>query len=197
MLSVLTLTLSLAACTDVQTVAVDGGAGGADAGDRNGSLLCVEVTCDDGNACTNDACDPTGGDCLVTDVADGSFCDFSGSAGQCVDGTCEDAELCLDADTRCDDTNECTEDTCEPIAAMCAHTPVGDGTDCDLGGNTGVCTAGTCGVPDSEVMAVETSGGGVVSSEQYHMSVSIGGPLGQGIVSSANHQIEFHLPSSQ
>jgi hypothetical protein len=104
--------------------------------------------------------------------------------------TCESAQ-------DCDDGNQCTEDTCEPVAAMCANTPVGDGTDCDFGGSTGVCTAGTCGVPDSEVMAVETSGGGVVSSEQYRMSVSIGGPVGQGTVSSANHQIEFHLSSGQ
>jgi hypothetical protein len=115
----------------------------------------------------------------------------TGSTGGTDGGvTCESAQ-------DCDDGNQCTEDTCEPIAAMCAHTPVGDGTDCDFGGSTGVCTAGTCGVSDNEVMAIETNGGGVMSSEQYRMSVSIGGPVGRGTASSANHQIEFHLPSSQ
>ncbi len=47
------------------------------------------ITCDDGNQCTNDACDPATGTCDYTPVTDGTACDFGGLPGQCKAGECE------------------------------------------------------------------------------------------------------------
>ena len=135
------LTLSFLGCSEVQTVAVDGGQAEDDAGVLT---LCAQVTCDDSNGCSNDACDPSSGDCVFPHAANGSFCDFSGSTGQCAAGECEDAELCQDAAMRCDDTNECTEDTCNGANGVCVPEPIANGTSCDFGGSPGVCTDGTC-----------------------------------------------------
>ncbi|MGB5265923.1 MAG: hypothetical protein WBN30_05000, partial [Polyangiales bacterium] len=53
--------------------------------------LCTGVDCDDGNDCTDDACDPLDGLCDNPAAADGTACDFSGSPGLCSAGVCEDA----------------------------------------------------------------------------------------------------------
>ena len=44
----------------------------------------------------------------------------------------------------CDDRNECTADTCDPVDGECNHANVTDGTPCDLGGLPGVCGVGVC-----------------------------------------------------
>jgi hypothetical protein len=56
-------------------------------------------------------------------------------------GVCEDAMLCEQID--CDDRNDCTEDTCDPVDGMCDRLPVEDGTACNDG--AGTCVAGHCG----------------------------------------------------
>ena len=123
-----------------------GGAGGASgtggAGGAGGSMLCADVDCDDQNECTADACNPADGECDYTLIADGLPCDFGGLPGVCTAGVCEDAMLCAGVD--CDDSNECTQDTCDPMDGQCDHTSVTDGTSCDFGGFPGVCTVGVC-----------------------------------------------------
>ena len=106
------------------------------------AMLCSGVDCDDGNQCTQDACDPMDGQCGYADVMDGTTCDFGGLPGVCTVGTCEDAMLCSGVD--CDDGNECTQDVCDPMDGQCGYADVMDGTTCDFGGLPGVCTAGTC-----------------------------------------------------
>jgi hypothetical protein len=86
------------------------------------------------------------GQCDHADVMDGTTCDFGGLPGVCTAGTCEDAMLCSEVD--CDDGNECTEDGCDPMDGQCHHADVMDGTYCDFGGVSGVCTAGVCGESD-------------------------------------------------
>jgi hypothetical protein len=137
--AVAVLAVLLAACSDVQTVSNDGAGGGTVE-----SNLCATVACDDANDCTNDTCDQSNGDCRFNDLADGTFCDFSGSAGQCASGVCEDAELCQDAGTRCEDMNECTEDTCDGANGACVPVNMADGTSCDFEGAPGVCADGIC-----------------------------------------------------
>ncbi len=44
----------------------------------------------------------------------------------------------------CDDGNECTTDSCDPVVEECLYTPVGDGTACDFGGEIGTCVSGLC-----------------------------------------------------
>ncbi len=67
------------------------------------------AVCDDGNECTEDACDPAQG-CVVTPL----------NGGDCTDGDvctladhCE-AGVCVGAVIDCDDGNLCTTDLCDP-----------------------------------------------------------------------------------
>jgi hypothetical protein len=86
----------------------------------------VALACDDGNACTSDACSPTQG------------CTHTAMAG---------CTLCTTA-AQCDDGDLCTTDTC--TGGRCAHAALPDGTSCDDGlfcdgaetCRSGVCTAG-------------------------------------------------------
>ena len=48
---------------------------------------------------------------------------------------------------QCDDGNECTSDDCDTTVEMCVHSPIPDGTQCDLDGSPGVCIGGTCNEP--------------------------------------------------
>ena len=73
------------------------------------------IACDDGNECTVDACDPDSGQCGATPVANelAQECDHSSDQctediGHCVDGSC--AGTAID----CEDTNICTDVSCDP-----------------------------------------------------------------------------------
>ena len=100
--------------------------------------------CDDGNPCTVDSCDAELG-CEHTAIADGTSCsnnDVCDGAEVCGGGVCLPG-VSLD----CDDSNQCTADTCDPISG-CANTNKAIGTACDDAdactlGET--CTAGACG----------------------------------------------------
>ncbi len=84
------------------------------------------AACDDGNPCTDDTCFPTTG-CKHT-TNDGNACDLDGSscsldkcnAGKCTPGPAKD----------CDDKLPCTQDTCDPKTAVCAHAPMADKSAC-------------------------------------------------------------------
>ena len=83
----------------------------------NGSESCLAgvcqagtpLTCDDGNLCTDDSCDPALGCQAVNDdtniCSDGDVCNGleSCSAGTCVSGT----------PLVCNDGNSCTDDSCD------------------------------------------------------------------------------------
>ncbi|MDH3727537.1 MAG: hypothetical protein OER77_08410 [Myxococcales bacterium] len=112
------------------------------AGTCEDAMLCAGVVCDDGNECTMDDCDPMDGQCDHSNMVDGTACDFGGFPGVCTVGVCEDAMLCAGVD--CDDSNECTADTCDPMDGQCDHTNVMDGTACDFQGGPGMCDAGAC-----------------------------------------------------
>ncbi|MBT9558558.1 MAG: hypothetical protein IV100_21155 [Myxococcales bacterium] len=134
----------------------------------------AETTCDDGNACTIDACVagvgcanlPTESPCCLgeTNVCDDgdpctadscdpvtTDCSYVNAAGPCDDGnlctgtdTCSDG-TCAGAPVVCDDGNPCTKDSCV-LGSGCVTSPV-DGGPCDdgLACSTGdVCVAGLC-----------------------------------------------------
>ena len=78
------------------------------------------ASCDDGNACTTDRCEPTSG-CVYAPVTclDGN---------SCTDDTCDPASGCLytpDDTNGCTDDNPCTTDAC--FGGTCAGTAI----DCD------------------------------------------------------------------
>jgi len=101
----------------------------------------VKKSCDDGDTCTTDSCDPAAG-CIHKPVDgkcdDGDMCtaDDACKGGKCT-GTAKD---CADADP-------CTDDVCDPKTAKCDHQAAADATPCDDGdGCTAgdACTGGTC-----------------------------------------------------
>src|SRR5882672_9819753 len=75
--------------------------------------------CDDGNACTTDACDEATGVCTHQDVV----CD-DGNA--CTTDSCDPATGCtttpVAAGTACDDANTCTSDDVCDGAGLCVGT---------------------------------------------------------------------------
>lgn len=85
-----------------------------------GSCVTTPRTCDDGNACTADSCDPAFG-CRHVNQPDGLACsDGNVCTGQevCQGGVCIDAP-----DLDCNDGNGCTQDSCAPTNG-CRNTPV-------------------------------------------------------------------------
>lgn len=99
------------------------------------------VSCDDGNPCTVDSCQPAAG-CLHVPAAvpcdDGNPCT---TGDVCLDGQC----VAGPGVKSCDDANPCTQDWCDPASAQCAHSPAqaacDDGNLCTVGDH---CEAGTC-----------------------------------------------------
>ena len=96
-------------------------------------------SCDDGNICTTDACDPAVG-CTHTNnnviCNDGDACTGN---DVCLDGACGGTPI------NCDDGNVCTDDSCDP-ATGCRHlnntNPCDDSHACTSGD---VCAGGICG----------------------------------------------------
>jgi hypothetical protein len=98
------------------------------------------ISCDDGNVCSDDSCDPVNG------------CQHANGTSPCDDGNaCTTGDTCGDGLCRpgtgtlgCDDNNTCTDDSCNP-ASGCVTTnnsaSCDDGSVCTLGDN---CAGGTC-----------------------------------------------------
>ncbi len=127
---------------DGQSCDADGDA--CTAGDACVGKVCTAgpVTgCDDKNACTIDSCDTKSGQCVHDPVTDGVACDdgtLCTVADSCQSGKCKGKAA------NCDDTNECTADTCLP-ATGCQHTPMNGPCD-DLNPCTlaDTCDQGNC-----------------------------------------------------
>ncbi len=94
--------------------------------------------CDDGNACTDDSCDPPQG-CRHVDNSDP--CDDNDACT--TDDTCTGG-ACVGAPISCDDGDTCTDDSCDP-ASGCEYVnntaPCSDGDACTTGD---ACSGGTC-----------------------------------------------------
>jgi hypothetical protein len=98
----------------------------------------VPVSCDDGNPCTTDTCDPLAG------------CQHAGTTGPCDDGdacTTDDActsGACLGVPVTCDDGNPCTADSCV-AGTGCLHVfaagACNDQNPCTIGD---ACASGLC-----------------------------------------------------
>ncbi|MBP47926.1 MAG: hypothetical protein CMH53_08290, partial [Myxococcales bacterium] len=115
----------------------------ADASAHRVRILGVPAaSCNDGDPCTKDACDPKSG-CKFTGLAKGSSCS-DGSA--CTSGdVCDAAGQCLGTLKVCDDKEPCTVDACDQQTGSCAFTKTqaacDDGDACTLDDN---CSTGKC-----------------------------------------------------
>ena len=97
------------------------------------------LTCSDSNLCTDDSCDPKTG-CVYTPNSvpcdDGNACT---SGDVCAGGKCAGP-----GGVNCNDSNLCTDDSCDPVAG-CKHannsTPCDDSNACTV---TDTCSGGKC-----------------------------------------------------
>jgi hypothetical protein len=100
------------------------------------------LSCEDGNTCTTNTCDPVIG-CLTSfnnnPCEDGNPCT--------VNDTCNQGVCVAGGPNRCDDNNECTQDSCQ-AGVGCVNTNLSNGSGCNLPGlgqcKTGQCQNGTC-----------------------------------------------------
>ena len=92
------------------------------------------LVCDDGNICTDDSCDPEGGCTFLPNAVQCDDSDECTTSDTCAAGVCQGGEPII-----CDDTNDCTDDYCDPQSG-CAFTP--NEVPCD---DSNACTeADTC-----------------------------------------------------
>lgn len=117
-----------------------------DACDKGSCLSGTPLNCDDGLPCTVDSCDTATGDCLTTNQADDTPCPDDSA---CVVGSLCQAGVCVGATKNCDDSNACTNDSCDPLTG-CVWTALDqqvcdDGNPCTIGDlcNQDTCQAGT------------------------------------------------------
>ncbi|MSP92164.1 MAG: hypothetical protein EXR79_10240 [Myxococcales bacterium] len=112
-------------------------------GDACTATVCTpgpKKDCDDGEGCTNDACDAKTGCTHENNVQpcdDGAPCTV---ADKCKDGKCGAGPA-----KGCDDANACTDDGCDPKTGACTKSASGagcdDGSACTVGD---VCKESTC-----------------------------------------------------
>ncbi len=142
------------------------------------------VACNDNNPCTDDVCDPVKG-CVSTVnsivCTDGNAC-TEGDA--CAGGACIGGKL-----AKCDDGNQCTIDTCDPVSG-CKTTnstaPCDDQNPCTVSDlcATGACsgTAKTCN--DGNVCTTDSCDAGVAGGCVY--TPSTGGTCNDGNACTTN-----------
>ena len=131
---------------------------GCTAGDACAGGKCAgkpaAVTCNDGNTCTTDSCDPKTGTC--TFVAAPGPCD---GGDKCTSGdTCTAGKCVTGKVAACDDGSACTSDSCDPATGKCSFTAAADGLVCDDGiacTSESACKGGAC-VPKTTSCAVFT-----------------------------------------
>lgn len=117
------------------------GADASDAAADTGTPSLCPSSCDDGNACSVDTCNPATG-CIHADST-GPACD-DGDA--CSTGDACQAGKCVGQPVSCDDGKPCTSDSCE-TAAGCVYVaesvgaPCDDGNPCSTNDN---CLTGSC-----------------------------------------------------
>ncbi len=126
------------------------------------------VKCDDGNACTKDACDPKKG-CTKTPMNgpcdDGNKCTLG---EKCTNGACAGSK------PKCNDNNLCTSDSCDPKTLACKYAPIPGCKVCTSGpqcNDNNSCTKDSCEV---------TAGKGKCAHSQIKGCI---GPLDYKIVS--------------
>jgi hypothetical protein len=153
----------------------------------NGSGTCMSgspLTCDDGNLCTDDFCDPVQG-CANPNSSPGTPCD---DADLCNGSeTCDGAGTCqLGTPPNCDDGNPCTADSCDPTSG-CANPPIPD-SDQD-----GYCDAIDCLPNDPDFQTVPGEAGADLMVDID--SITGFSVISWGAVPQAGHYNTYSSPS--
>ncbi len=137
----------------------------------------IDAACDGGDDCNDDdnginpgSYEGPQGEDICGDGIDNDCDELTDSddpgCGHCdQDSDCDDRNVCNGTETcsehscigdsplNCDDSNECTQDPCDPISGCSTHPPINDGTECGTSTCTGpnatiltkhVCVSGQC-----------------------------------------------------
>lgn len=149
------------------------------AGVCDGAGACDETSplvCDDGNPCTDDACtDPVTG-CEYTNdnnnvcTDDGDVCT---QAHNCIAGVCVGSNAKV-----CDDGNDCTDDSCDPVLDCVFVADDSNSCDDGAGCTDNACSGGTCVATDTcdtdpddcQVETCDVAGDTCVSSDAANNS---------------------------
>jgi hypothetical protein len=104
--------------------------------------VCISArnaACRDASGCATSTCDEGAGGCEVS-LGGGSL--VCGVGTTCIAGAgCEAVEGCTsDADPKCDDHRDCTDDRCDLTTGACAHLPI----DARCPSRVGACGVGAC-----------------------------------------------------
>ncbi len=103
-------------------------------------------SCEDNNPCTIDNCLPTSGQCDHPPTL-GTACDMDGNI--CTEDLCQGGSCTPGPGKNCDDKNACTADACGTKDGLCSHEPAPqEGKACGVGG---ACKLGDCIVQCSQV----------------------------------------------
>ncbi|GMV38354.1 MAG: hypothetical protein AMXMBFR64_00700 [Myxococcales bacterium] len=113
----------------------------------NGTLKCQDgscvldtatiVDCAAPPACKTVACNPSSGQCVLSDAAAGLACDDGD--GCTVGDACQAGVCTAGPEKDCDDGSLCTTDSCNPATGNCSNTPIT--LNCDDGN---LCTTDAC-----------------------------------------------------
>ena len=141
-------------------------------------LILAAPLCDDGIACTVDACDATSGLCTHTPLVDGQACT---SGTPCVSGeTCLSGACQGGTPKSCDDSNACTVDLCDAVTGTCTHSNL----------SSGPCTDGNACTPNDTCVSGACNG-------TYAALTTLAGPVGQiasGAVDGTSATARFASP---
>lgn len=112
------------------------------------------MSCDDGDACTADACDPAAGSCSYdpVDCSDGDACTTD---------SCHSILGCSNAPVVCDVDEVCVDGDCQPMGTSELHgsnpgdvtIPASDGNQCPNPQGSGELTIGLSGAPSGNVVS--------------------------------------------
>jgi slime mold repeat-containing protein len=132
-------------CTGVATTCNDGDPCTTDVCDPStGQCVFVPVSCVDSNPCTADSCDPETGQCRHTPLPPGAQCDDNNLCTH--DDFCNIFGSCSGIQVVCNDNNTCTNEFCNSGSGTCQYFPISgpcdDGNACTTFDfcNNGQCT---------------------------------------------------------
>lgn len=98
-------------------------------------------------ACLSSTCDPLSGACLLTDRADGLYCDSDDNA--CTQEQCQDGECITQYTVQCEEL--CNDGLCDPNTGQCTGQALPNGTACDdqdACTENSECRGGVCFITD-------------------------------------------------
>lgn len=115
--------------------------------------VATTLSCDDGDVCTKDTCDPKTGGCTTSNAANGTACAL---ADKCVTtAACTDGQCAAVKKVACpDSTKVCVDNVCDPKTGKCGEKTADNGALCTLANkcvDKAACANGACEAQSTKV----------------------------------------------